>query len=93
MTTTQAQQLDRCARALRAAERALACNEPLRTSALMNAQDEIHATIAILRWRPRSRPSPAVMAVFTVCVGLFVVVSVETARLLTAGRPAVEVRR
>jgi hypothetical protein len=88
MSTTQAQQLDRCARALRAAECALGCGDQIRTSALMDARDEIDATLATLRHRPQHRPSPAAMAVLTVCIGLFAVVSIETARLLTAGRPA-----
>ena len=93
MTTTEGHQLDRCARALRHAECSLPCSDPLRLSALLDARDEIDSTIAVLRWRPRSRPSPAAMAVLTVCLGLFVVVSVETVRLLTAGRASVEVRK
>jgi hypothetical protein len=93
MTTTEAQQLDRCARALRRAECSLACSDPLRLSALMDAQDEICDTIRVLRWRPRPRVSPAAVALLSVCAALFVAVGLKTVVLLTEGRPAVEQSR
>lgn len=91
MNTQTAQQLHRCARALRRAEAALPNEDALRMSALLAAREEIDTTLAALRRRPMARPTPAVMAVLTVCIGLFAVVSIEAVRLLTAA-PAVEVR-
>ena len=96
MNAATSHQLDRCARALRTlrtAEEALALDDPRRIAALMATRDEIDATIRTLRWRPRPRVSPAVMAVAVVCGVLFVVVGIKTVVLLTEGRPAVEVRR
>jgi hypothetical protein len=91
MTTTEAQQLDLCARAMRRAQEAMVLDDPRRIAALLAARDEIDATIRTLRWRPR--PHPAALALLTVCIGLFTVVGIETVRLLTAVRPAVEVRK
>lgn len=93
MNSQTAQQLDRCDYAMRTAQVALALDDPRRIAALMAARDEIDATIRVLRWRPRPRPHPAALALLTVCIGLFAVVGIETVRLLTAGRPAVEVQR
>jgi len=93
MTTTQAQQLDRCARALRRAECSLPCGDPLRIAALMDARDEIDATLRVLRWRPRPRVSAPAVALLSVCVTLFAAVGLKTVVLLTEGRPAVEVRK
>ena len=93
MTTTQAQQLDRCDYAMRDARAALALDGPRRISALMAARDEIDATLRVLRWRPRPRVSPAVMAVAVVCGTLLAIVGTHAVVLLTEGRPAVEVRK
>jgi uncharacterized protein involved in response to NO len=96
MTTTEAQQLDRCAkrlRTLRTAEESLALDDPRRIAALMAARDEIDATIRVLRWRPRPRVSTPAVALLSVCVALFVAVGLKTVVLLTEGRPAVEVRK
>ena len=93
MSTTEAQQLDRCARALRRAEQSLPLDNPLRLSALMDAQDEISDTIRRV-CGPRPRVSPAVMAVLGVCWAvLFVAVGLKTVVLLTEGRPVVEQSR
>ena len=93
MTTTQAQQLDRCDYAMRDARAALALEDPRRIAALMAARDEIDATLRTLRWRPRPRPHPLVLLVVAVWVALFGVLFTETVVLLTEGRPAVEVRK
>ena len=93
MTTTQAQQLDRCDRSMRDARAALALDDPRRISALMAARDEIDATIRVLRWRPRPRVSAPAVALLSVCVTLFAAVGLKTVVLLTEGRPAVEVRK
>ena len=93
MTTTKAQQLDRCDYAMRHARVALALDDPRRIAALLQARDEIDATLRTLRWRPRPRVSPAVMAVAVVCGVLLATVGVKAVVLLTEGRPAVEVRK
>ena len=93
MTTTQAQQLDRCANVMRKAQIALALEEPSRIAALMAARDEIDATLRVLRWRPRPRVSAPAVALLSVCVTLFAAVGLKTVVLLTEGRPAVEEQR
>jgi hypothetical protein len=95
MTTTQAQQLDRCARALRHAGQALAEDDPLRTTVLMAARDEIDATIRVLRWRPRPRVQwggIAARAAIIACLGLFGYVSGQVV-LFIANHYAVEAQR
>jgi len=93
MNSQTAQQLDRCARALRHAECSLPLGEPLRMTALMDARDEIDATIRTLRWRPRPRVSTPAVALLSVCLTLFAAIGLKTVVLLTEGRPAVEVRK
>lgn len=92
-TISHPQQLHRCARALRRAEQSLPIDGPLRMSALLNAQEEITATIHTLRRQPWPRVSPAVLAVAVVCWVLAGIVAGKTLLLLTEGRPAVEVRQ
>lgn len=100
MDATTAQQLDRCNRAmdnavrsLQRAQESLALDGPQRVSALMAARDEIDITLRVLRWRPRARVSPAVMAVLVLCSMALGYVSVKAVVLLTEGRPAVEKQR
>ena len=93
MAPTHPQQLHRCARALRRAEQCLPMDSPLRMSALLDAQEELDHTIGTLRRHPRPRAHPAAMALLTLCVGMFAVVVIETGRMLTAARPAAEIKK
>ena len=68
-------------------------DDPRRITALLQARDEIDATIRTLRWRPRPEPHPAVIAVLVMCSLVFGYVTVKTVVLLTEGRPAVEAQR
>jgi hypothetical protein len=92
MTTTQAQQLQRCDQALQSAQDCLVLDGYHRRAALLDAREEIDATLAVLRRESRLRAHPAALALLTVCIGLFGFVSVKAVVLLTEGRPAVEVR-